>query len=158
MNLAKCFVVIFLLKICVLLPATSYAQVNTYQFEQLDSLQKIKKNVVVFIHTDWCKYCQAMKQTTFKADNVISKLNTDFYFVELNAEEKRTIYFNGHVFKYVATGTNIGMHELAEQLGRINGETIYPTICVLNANNEIIYQHTQFIDSGGLLEILKYLK
>lgn len=154
----KCFFAISLLKIGALLPITFYAQVNTYEFEQLDSLQKIKKNVVVFIHTDWCKYCQAMKQTTFKADNVISKLNTDFYFVELNAEEKRTIYFNGHMFKYLATGANTGMHELAEQLGRVDGETIYPTICVLNADNEIIYQHTQFINSRGLLEILKCLE
>jgi thioredoxin-related protein len=139
-------------------PIISYAQINTYKFEQLDSLQKVKKNVVIFIHTDWCKYCQAMKQTTFKTDNIISKLNTDFYFVELNAEEKRHIYFKEHAFKYLPTGKDTGIHELAEQLGTVDGKISYPTICVLNANNEIIYQHAQFINSQDLLEILMRLK
>jgi thioredoxin-related protein len=158
MNIVNHFFGMLLLNIGVFIPIAAYAQINTYQFEQLDSLQKIKKNVVIFIHTDWCKYCQAMKQTTFKTDNVISKLNTDFYFIELNGEEKRNIYFKEHAFKYVPTGKNTGSHELAEQLGTVDGKISYPTICVLNPNNEIIYQHSQFIRSQDLLEILRRLK
>ena len=71
---------------------SSFSQINTYHFEQLDSLQKKqKRNIVVFIHTDWCKYCKAMQNTTFKNDKIIHILNSEFYFIELNAEEKRDI-------------------------------------------------------------------
>lgn len=81
------------------------AQIKTFQFEQIDSLQRIEsRNIFVFIHTDWCKYCQAMKYTTFKNDRIINLLNENFYFVDLNAEEKRNIDFNNYTFKFKPTG------------------------------------------------------
>jgi thioredoxin-related protein len=65
----------------VMLPEKSHAQLKTYQFEEIDSLQIIeKRKIVLFIHTDWCKYCQAMKNTTFKNKDIIDLLNERFYF------------------------------------------------------------------------------
>lgn len=142
-----------------LLPQISFSQIKTYQFEQLDSLQKAeKRNVVIFIHTDWCKYCQTMQNTTFKNDCIIKELNEIFYFIDLNAEEKRSITFNEHTFKYKPTGTNTGLHELAEQLATVDNKVAYPTICFLNPNNEIIFQHNQFINPANLQLILTRLK
>ncbi len=136
-------------------PTITNAQLNTYQFEQINSLQKLeKRNVVVFIHTDWCKYCQAMETTTFKNDSIIKLLNTKFYFIDLNAEVKRNINFQNHLFKYKPTGTNTGIHELAEQLGTIEGKVAYPTICILNSDNEIVFQFNQFINSKNLQAVL----
>ena len=79
----------------VALPDFSFSQIKIIQFEQIDSLQRIeKRNVAVFIHTDWCKYCQTMQNTTFKNDSIIKVLNNKFYFIDLNAEEKRNVIFN----------------------------------------------------------------
>lgn len=137
----------------------SFAQIKTQQFEQIDSLQKIeKRTIVVFIHTDWCKYCQAMQHTTFKNDSIIQILNNNFYFIELNAEEKRDITFNQHTFKFLPTGANTGTHELATQLGTVNNKTSYPTLCFLNANNEIVFQYDQYINAQDLQDILTRLK
>lgn len=145
---------------CVFLQAQSlFAQIKTVRFEQIESLQKIeKRNVVVFIHTDWCKYCQTMQNTTFKNDSIIYKLNTQFYFIDLNAEQKENIVFNGRTFKYKPTGTNTGIHELAEQLATVDNQVAYPTLCFLNSNKEIIFQYDQFINSTDLSTLLTRLK
>ncbi len=144
----------------VVLPISAFSQLQAYSFSEIDSLQlKEKKNIVVFIHTDWCKYCQAMKNTTFKNKEVIKLLNDNFLFTNLNAEEKQDITLNKYTFKYKPTGNNTGIHELAEQLGTINGKVSYPTLCVLNSKNEIVFQYGQFLSSSDLLNVLnKVLK
>ena len=137
---------------------TVYAQIKTYQFEQIDSLQKIeKRNILIFIHTDWCKYCKMMQNTTFKNDHIIKMLNEKYYFITLNAEEKRTIFFNNHTFSYKPTGTNTGSNELTVQLGTIENKLSFPTLCILNANNEIIFQYPQYITTTDLKTILTRL-
>ncbi len=142
-----------------LLPNLSFSQIKQYKFEQIDSLQKIeKKIVVVFIHTNWCRYCEAMKHTTFKNKHIITTLNSNFYFINLDAEEKQNIAFNNNTFRYKPTGDQTGINELAEQLGSINGKISFPGICFLNAENQIIYQHNEFLPAKDLEIILTQIK
>lgn len=157
--MSKIIVSIHLVLGSLCLSIISIAQINTLQFEQIDSLQKNeKKNIVIFLHTDWCKYCQTMQNTTFKNDSIIRQLNHYFYFIDLNAEEKRNITFWGHIFKYKPTGTNTGIHELSEQLSTVDNKISYPTLCFLNSDYEIIFQYNQYINSTDLLNILAQLK
>jgi thioredoxin-related protein len=147
-----------LISIFLLTLQQGYAQLKTYQFEQLDSLQKKEaRPVVVFIHTDWCKYCAAMQNTTLQDKEVISTLNERFYFIYLNAEEKRNITMLGNIFKYKPTGNNTGIHELAEQLARTKEKVSYPTLCFLNSNYEITFKHPQFMNAPDLLIVLSKL-
>ena len=138
------------------LPSNISAQIKQpIEFEQLKSLQeKEKKLVMVFIQTDWCKYCNAMKQTIIKNKQVSAMLDTRFYTVFLNAEERQDIVFAGRQFKYKPTGINTGVHQLAEQLGTINGQIAYPSICFLNEKNEIIYQSEGFLNPQAFVEVL----
>ena len=72
----------------ILFPLTGFSQIISQSFEKLAGLQKTQNRfVVVFIHTDWCKYCQAIKNTTFKDKEIAALLNQNFWFVDLNAEE-----------------------------------------------------------------------
>lgn len=135
---------------------SAISQLQPHTFTQIDSLQKTEqRNVLVFIHTDWCKYCQLMKNTTYKDKQVVQLLNEHFWFADLNAEQKEDIFFNGHTFKYKPTGNGTGIHELAEQLGTINGKIAYPTLCILNPNYEIIFQYDQYVSSKDLLPVLR---
>ncbi|MES2748748.1 MAG: thioredoxin fold domain-containing protein [Bacteroidota bacterium] len=125
-----------------------YAQLKWQTFEQIDSLQNSqKRKIIVFIHTDWCKFCHAMKSTTFKNNEVIQQLNDIFYVVDCNAEEKRTITFNKQQFHFKPTGNNSGIHELAIQLGTMDNKVTYPVLCVLNEQYEIIFQHSGFLSA-----------
>lgn len=136
-----------------------FAQLKTYSFEQMDSLQAIqKRKVIVFIHTDWCKYCQAMKNSTFKNKEVTKNLNENFYFVALNAEEKRIITFKSRTFIFKTYGNTTGINELAHEMAMINNQATYPTICVLTAQNEIIFQQSNYLSGKDFLILLQKLK
>jgi thioredoxin-related protein len=138
---------------------SGFAQLKTYSFEQIDSLQRNQnRKIIVFIHTDWCKYCQAMKNTTFKNKEVTKTLNENFYFITLNAEEKRTISFNSRKFIFKTSGNTTGINELAYELATINNQTTYPTLCVLNPQNEIVFQESNYLPAKEFLILLEKLK
>ncbi len=151
-----------LILLMLLMPALgfqqAFGQLKTFQFEQLDSLQHENERLVaVFIHTDWCKYCAAMENTTFTNKKVAALLNDKYYFIDLNAEEKRNIEIGGHIFSYKPSGNNTGIHELAEQLGTVDNKVSYPTLCFLNARNEIVFQYNQFMSASDLTHVLNKL-
>lgn len=139
--------------------STGFSQLQNSTFEAIDSLQQIqKRKVIVFIHTDWCQFCQRMKSTTFKNQEIIQKLNSDFYFVDFNAEEKSDIKFNNYIFKYQPTGNKVGVHQLALQLGTINSQIVYPVLCVLNDKNEILFQYNNYLSPKDFKPLLEKLK
>ena len=134
------------------------AQVNSFQFYQLDSLQRTaKKPVVVFIHTDWCRYCGSMKNITLKEDSVAALLNENFYFISFNAETKDDVVFDSKRFKYRPTGPTTGIHDLAIKLGIINGRLSYPTLCFLDSDYKILLQQPGYIRPAELTKILTKL-
>ena len=55
-----------------------------------------------------------MENTTFKNQKVVNSINQNFYFIRFTAEEKQDINFTGKTFHSKPTGTNTGIHELAE--------------------------------------------
>ncbi|CAM4349879.1 thioredoxin family protein [Cytophagaceae bacterium 50C-KIRBA] len=155
----KYLLFLLLISLFFLKPIQAFPQLNSYTIEQIDSLQKTqKRHVFIFIHTDWCKFCQLMKNTTFKNKQVITALNSQFWFVSLNAEEKRKISFLGKVFQFQPTGENTGIHELAQKLGSIHGEIAFPSICLLSPDKEILFQHQQYLKTADLLQILSTTK
>ena len=73
---------------------------------------------------------------------------------EIGTKSKKDINYRGHTFKYKPTGLNTGVHELAEQLGLINGKINYPSIAIINIKNEVIFQYAGLMDSDILSQIL----
>lgn len=154
-KMKKLFLIFFFFGIT----STGFCQLKSRTFEEVDRLQQIqKRKTIVFIHTDWCQFCQRMKTTTFKNKEVIEKLNSDFYFIDFNAEEKRDISFNNYTFKYKPSGNNVGVHELALQLGTINNQIGYPVLCVLNERNEILFQYSNYLAPKEFTFLLKKIK
>nr|WP_315223496.1 thioredoxin fold domain-containing protein [uncultured Flavobacterium sp.] len=151
----KLFLILFFFGIT----STAFCQLKSRTFQAIDSLQHIqKRKIIVFIHTDWCQFCQRMKNTTFKNREIIEKLNSDFYFIDFNAEEKRNITFNNHTFYYKPSGNNVGVHELAIQLAVADKQLVYPALCVMNDKNEIILQYHNFISASDFKFLLGKLK
>ncbi|WP_163396275.1 thioredoxin family protein [Flavobacterium limi] len=139
--------------------SSGFCQSGSRSFEAIDSLQQIqKRRIIVFIHTDWCQFCQRMKSTTFKNQEIIERLNSNFYFIDFNAEEKRDITFHNQTFKYKPAGNNVGVHELALQLGTMSNQITYPVLCVLNEKNEIIFQYSNYLSPKDFKMLLEKLK
>jgi len=126
-----------------------------YAFEEIELQQKEgPRPLLVFLHADWCNYCQHMKQGTFRNPEVIAALNKDFYFVSFNGESQQSVQFAGQEFRFEATGRNIGVHRLAKTLGSEQGELVYPAVVILNAQNEVLFRHQAYLDAEALLTIL----
>ncbi len=132
-----------------------YGQLNENTFEEV-VLLKPSKPIVVFLHTDWCNYCNLMQQTTFKDNEVVKNLNTNYYFISFNAESKKEVNFLGQIYKFVSTGIKTGKHQIAEVLGSVNGEINYPTTVILNTNYQIEAQFPYMLTSNDLIKILEY--
>ncbi|GAB5525544.1 MAG: hypothetical protein Roseis2KO_34160 [Roseivirga sp.] len=150
---------IHMLTLALLLSSSAaFGQDYAVSFEELDSLQKqAPRPVVVFLHTDWCKFCANMKNTTFQHEQVKALLTDDFYFVSFDGESKEDVKLLGNTFRYKPTGANTGVHELAEQLGTKDGAVSYPTVVFLNAEYEVLYQHNSFISGKSLRKALSRL-
>jgi len=135
---------------------SGFAQLRSYTFEEAEQLSKEKpKPIVVFVHTDWCKYCTMMENSTFKNADVINLLNDKFYFVSFDAETKNDITFNNHIFKFNPTGQNTGIHELATALATVNNQVAYPTITILDSKYSILFQKQSYIKAKELVSILE---
>jgi len=68
-----------------------------------------------------------MELKTFTEPELVKVLNAQFYCLDLNAEDTRTILFLNKKYKFKPTGVNTGVHELAELLGTDKGRLTYPT-------------------------------
>ncbi|HQZ24122.1 MAG TPA: DUF255 domain-containing protein [Flavobacterium sp.] len=138
---------------------SGFAQLKTYTFEEAEKLAKENpKPFVVFIHTSWCKYCKMMENSTFKNPEIIHLLNSDFYFISLDAESKNDIHFNNLTFQFKPKGQNTGIHELATALATINSQVVYPTVTILESDFSIVFQKHSFLSSKELLIILEKTK
>lgn len=142
---------------------TSKAYKNTSDIDNnntsnIEKLLEDKNYKLVYIYTDWCKYCKKMKQTTLKNNKIINKLKqykNSLSFINLNAETKNTITYQNRNYNYQARNSKSGTHQLANTIGSIDGTLEFPTIAVLNPNNEIIYQDKGMIGKEKMLSIIE---
>lgn len=153
------FILVYLTTSLSFFSQTGKIPLQEYSFSEIEKLQRIKpRPVLVFLYTDWCKICFAMKQTTFQNKQIIKDLNTKYYLVFLNGEEKKDITFLGTTFSYKPTGSS-GIHELAKQLTLSKKNTSYPTSIILNTKNEIDVLLEGYLNSSNMHSVLNsYLK
>ena len=131
-------------------------ELNSLSFPELEVRnQEDGRPTLVFLYTDWCRFCAAMKQTTFKDREVIELLNKQLYYVPFNGESKEEVVFLGRSFNYTATGAKTGIHQLAEQLGEVDGQVAYPTTIILDSDYQIVFQHNAFLSAQQLVQILR---
>jgi thioredoxin-related protein len=134
---------------------TTEENVNWMSFEQaIEKSKTDKRKIFIDVYTSWCGWCKVMDRNTFSDPKVAKLLNEKFYSVKLNAEQREDIHFNGHTFKFIASGNN-GYHELAASL--LNNQLSYPTVVFLDEDFAMIgpvagyrqapefYMITQFI-------------
>ena len=131
--------------------STRAQQITWLSFEEVQKKMRVDpKPVVIFIHTDWCRYCAMQESNTFTDPLVTKKLTLDYYAIRLNAEEKSDITFLNRKYRYRTAGT--GYHELAELLGKENGQLTFPTTLILSESFTMIDRSIGFISSESFLK------
>jgi thioredoxin-related protein len=128
-------------------------QVKWTSFEKVqEGMRTDPKPLLVFIHTDWCKFCAMQENKTINDPPVVEKLNSNFYAIRLNAEEKSDITFLNRKYVYQSEGAGSGYHQLAELLGKENGILTFPTILILSETFAVMDRTTGFVSSKDLLK------
>jgi thioredoxin-related protein len=129
--------------------------VNWMSFEQAVQKSKTeKRKIFIDVYTTWCGWCKVMDKNTFNDPKVAKLLNEKFYAVKLNAEQREDINYNGHTFKFVASG-NSGYHQLAASL--LNNQMSYPTVVFLDEEFSIIKPLAGYVQAPEFHKIAQFI-
>jgi len=75
-----------------------------------------------------------MDKSTYSDSTIVEYVNTHFYAVKLNAEQKEVIQFQGKNYNYVARGTR-GVNEVV--LAMVGNRPSYPSTVLLDDNMQV---------------------
>jgi len=124
-------------------------------FEEAVQANETKpRKVFIDVYTDWCGWCKKMDATTFSDPRVAKVLGENFYTVKFNAEQKESIEFRDHTFKFVANGRR-GYNELAAAL--LNNRLSYPSVVFLNEKFERIQILPGYRTADEFLKIVTFI-
>ena len=133
---------------------TAQDKVQWISFEEAIALnQKTPKPILVDIYTDWCGYCKKMDLNTYANKIISNYINTNFYAVKLNGEEKKDIVFREHTFKFEKQGRR-GYHQLSASL--MNGKLSYPTTVFLSEDEELLDRIPGYLDAQIMEKVLVF--
>jgi uncharacterized protein YyaL (SSP411 family) len=129
-------------------------EVKWYTIEQaLELNKKEPRKIMVDVYTDWCGWCKKMDLTTFSNKEIANYLNTKYYPVKFNAEQKESITIDTTTFKFIMQGAR-GYNQLAAVL--LKGEMSYPSVVFLNEKVQIFYINKGYKEAKEFDSILKY--
>lgn len=131
--------------------------INWLTFEQLeDSLELKPKKVFIDFYAEWCAYCKKMDQVAFKSPDVISKLNSEYYAVKMDAETEDTIVFGGQEFENEDFGKERNaVHEIPKMLASREGMPFsLPAIVVLDRSFRVTDRYFEYLTPKRMLKIL----
>ncbi|MCP4020292.1 MAG: thioredoxin fold domain-containing protein [Desulfobacteraceae bacterium] len=90
------------------------------------------KNIFLYFHADWCTFCQKLKSTTFKDNNVVQFLNEKFIPIIVDTDVDKML------------AASFGVKGL-------------PTMWFLKSDTGKISNLPGYVDEKQLMKILKYI-
>lgn len=129
--------------------------VNWMSWDQaVEKAKTDKRKIFIDVYTDWCGWCKVMDKNTFSEPHIAKILNEKFYAVKFNAEQREDVVFNGHTFKFVASGGK-GYHELAASL--LNNKLSYPTVVFLDQDFKMIQPLAGYLKPEEFHRIIQFI-
>lgn len=134
----------------------SNAQIEWLTWEEaIVRNERQPKKIMVDIYTEWCGWCKKMDQTVF-TDPVVSKFISDnFYAVKFDAEQRESLVYSGHTFRFDAEAGRRGSHELAITL--LEGRMSYPSIVYLDEQENRITISPGFKPADKFINELSFI-
>lgn len=130
-----------------------YSQSPSITFEVLpQKLAEEPRPILIKVYTTWCAVCKIQDKKIEKDEALKKLLSEKCYFLELDAESRKTIFFNNTEYRFLGSGTG-GMQSLASALANPNDG--YPTWVLLDANYEFIGKHNGLVETEQLRKLLE---
>ena len=128
--------------------------IKTYSIKEIEKLQKKNpKKILVNISAAFCNSCKVQTATTLKDTSIANYINKHFYLMNFDAESNDTIMFKGEkCFKTLVNGYPLNTFALKATNNRLQ----FPSIAVLDAQENTLDALNAFLTPKSLLPILKY--
>ncbi|MCE4247635.1 thioredoxin family protein [Riemerella anatipestifer] len=111
------------------------------------------RNTLVFVRTDWCSVCKKQIKDLEQAPTLLRLLSERVYLLDLNAEkEKRSLSFFGKIYRYYASGSTSGLHELAYYFSPRS--QVYPLWVLLDKDGNILTTYEGYWSKEQLSELV----
>ena len=115
--------------------------------------KKQQKPFLVDIYTDWCGWCKHMMRTTYSNPGISNYINTYFYPVQLDAESKDTIEYQG-VKYFNESPKPKSTHQLAIKF--LGNNQSYPSTVFLCNNLQYTLNTAGYLDEKAIEPILVF--
>ena len=144
--------------LALLIGSVSWCQAQKIEwltFEEAIALhEKRPKKILIDVYTDWCGYCKKMDRVTYGNQTIAALVNTFFYPVKFNAEQKENLSYDGKTYSFRAQGRG-GVHEFAAAL--LNGKMSYPATIFLGNDNRLIDKIPGYLKPQLMEKILVFI-
>ncbi len=104
-------------------------KVNWMSIDEIrEALLRSHRPVLIDLYTDWCGWCKVMDRETYSSSKVADYINSHYYPLKFNAEQKDEVVWNGKTYSFdAANKTNSFAIYLT------GGQLSYPTTVFLAA-------------------------
>ena len=128
--------------------------VKSYSLKEVEKLQKKNpKKILVNIFASFCNSCKVQNATTIKDTSIANYINKHFYLINFDAESTDTILYRGEkCFKTLVGGYPFNTFALKATNNRLQ----FPTIAILDKDENPLDALNAFLTPNTLLPILKY--
>lgn len=141
----RLIIIIFLM-----LAMTAHCQ-QKVMFDELPQKMAVEpRPIVIKIYTEWCSICKLQERQLSKSDEIKKLLTEKYYYLELNAETRKTLPFGGRAYKFIANGTG-GINVLAAELCTSQS---YPCWVFLSQDYKAVSTFNGLLKREQLIQIL----
>ncbi len=151
------YLLLFFLLVYPVVNAQVKAEINWKSWSELEqALEEESKPVFIFFHAEWCAYCKKIEREIFTNPEVINKINSSYYAVEMDVETTDTIHFDNIEFvNKQALKQRNGVHQLPLLLASRKGIPFsLPATIILDKDFAVKKRLFEYYTSTELLNTL----
>ncbi len=145
----------FLVTLLLFLSSSCFGQINWQSTEEVSKqFSSEQRPILIALKTDWCNVCKMQEQMVFNDSSIFNVLNSNFYCIQLDAENDTNLLFFGR--KYAGANAH-KYHELGTYLMGKQA-LVFPTLVLLDNRLNNVFRKEGFVSKNEFLKLIDEIK